>query len=164
MDLEMYFCQHCVKTGENLCDTADPLETERAKNYFRGYFSEDTNPNKCPYCGSKIIKINILTYDFYAIAEVSNYNSDFRDAMIELRQKDVIEYGLKMAEINRQLMLMDELEEKDDSNILKCPYCNSKDLVRISELGKALKVGFFGLRGADDLGKTWECQNCGSKF
>ena len=105
-----------------------------------------------------------MTYDFYAIAEVSNYNSDFRDAMIELRQKDVIEYGLKMAEINRQLMLMDELEEKDDSNVLKCPYCNSKDLVRISELGKALKVGFFGLRGADDLGKTWECQNCGSKF
>ena len=47
---------------------------------------------------------------------------------------------------------------------LKCPYCESTDLTKLSVLGKAAKVGLFGIFGAGSLGKTWKCNNCGSKF
>lgn len=50
------------------------------------------------------------------------------------------------------------------SNIPKCPICNSTNLTKISNAGKAAKVGFFGIFGAGDLGKTWKCNNCGSRF
>ena len=29
---------------------------------------------------------------------------------------------------------------------------------------KATKIGLFGLFDAGDIGKTWKCNNCGSKF
>lgn len=46
----------------------------------------------------------------------------------------------------------------------KCPICQSINLTKISELKKAAKVGLFGIFGAGDIGKTWKCNNCGSRF
>lgn len=46
----------------------------------------------------------------------------------------------------------------------KCPICGSMNLTKISTVGKVAKVGFFGIFGAGDIGKTWKCNNCGSKF
>lgn len=45
-----------------------------------------------------------------------------------------------------------------------CPVCKSHNIQRISTIGKYAKVGVFGILGADDLGKTWKCNVCGSKF
>ena len=50
------------------------------------------------------------------------------------------------------------------ANAPKCPICNSTKLSKISTASKATKVGLFGIFGAGDLGKTWKCNNCGSKF
>lgn len=46
----------------------------------------------------------------------------------------------------------------------KCPICGSARLSKISTMKKAGKVGLFGIFGAGDIGKTWKCDNCGSKF
>lgn len=46
----------------------------------------------------------------------------------------------------------------------KCPICQSTNLSKISSLKKAAKVGLFGIFGAGDIGKTWKCNNCGSRF
>ena len=46
----------------------------------------------------------------------------------------------------------------------KCPICGSTNLSKLSNVGKAAKIGLFGILGAGDLGKTWKCNNCGSKF
>ena len=45
-----------------------------------------------------------------------------------------------------------------------CPFCSSTNLTKISSVGKAVKISLFGLFGADDMGKTWRCNNCGGKF
>lgn len=46
-----------------------------------------------------------------------------------------------------------------------CPYCHSTDLIKISNAKKTVKAIAFGIFGAlDDAGKTWKCNNCGSKF
>lgn len=53
---------------------------------------------------------------------------------------------------------------KPDPLLPHCPFCSSTDLSKISNLGKAVKLHLFGLLGADDLGKTYKCNNCGGKF
>ena len=46
----------------------------------------------------------------------------------------------------------------------KCPICGSTNLSKISMMKKATKIAAFGIFGMGDNGKTWKCNNCGSKF
>lgn len=46
----------------------------------------------------------------------------------------------------------------------KCPICGSTNLKKITGTRKAMKIGLFGLFGAGDLGKTYQCEQCGAKF
>lgn len=49
-------------------------------------------------------------------------------------------------------------------NIPKCPICGSTNLSKITIAQKAGKIALFGIFGMGDNGKTWKCNNCGSKF
>ncbi|MBO5054857.1 MAG: hypothetical protein J6C64_00675 [Lachnospiraceae bacterium] len=50
-------------------------------------------------------------------------------------------------------------------NMPKCPICGLIELSKIIVAKRAIKAGLFGIFGAvDDAGKTWKCNNCGSKF
>ena len=50
------------------------------------------------------------------------------------------------------------------SNTPKCPICGSTSLSKITLAKKATKIALFGIFGMGDNGKTWKCNNCGSKF
>ena len=45
-----------------------------------------------------------------------------------------------------------------------CPSCSSTNLTKITIAKKGLKVALFGIFGTVDNGKTWKCNNCGTKF
>lgn len=49
-------------------------------------------------------------------------------------------------------------------NVPKCPICGSTNLSKITVGKKAAKISILGLFGMGDAGKTWKCNNCGSKF
>lgn len=53
---------------------------------------------------------------------------------------------------------------KPEENVPKCPICGSTNLKKITGTRKAMKIGLFGLFGAGDLGKTYQCGQCGAKF
>lgn len=91
--------------------------------------------------------------DYIDIRKISE-EPKFVKAMMELHKTDIIEYTAKMSQFKQQ----------NDSNIPKCPTCGSTNLSKLSTTGKAAKVGLFGIFGAGDLGKTYRCNNCGSKF
>lgn len=91
--------------------------------------------------------------DYFEICKISE-EPKFIKAMLELHKTDIIEYTAKMSQFKQQ----------NDSNIPKCPTCGSTNLSKLSTTGKAAKVGLFGIFGAGDLGKTYRCNNCGSKF
>lgn len=57
-----------------------------------------------------------------------------------------------------------EAELKTNVYIPKCPICQSTDLSKISMAKKTIKIVAFGIFGMGDNGKTWKCNNCGSKF
>lgn len=50
-----------------------------------------------------------------------------------------------------------------NANQLKCPYCNSINISKISTLNRAVSVGVFGL-SSSKVGKQWHCNKCKSDF
>ena len=113
-------------------------------------------------CGGNLIKTNISETDFDILCDISPDN-DFIKAMINLKESDPIEYQLKMSQFKTQVQQQKSNSVRND-NSPKCPICNSTNLSKISTAKKATKVGLFGIFGAGDIGKTWKCNNCGSKF
>ena len=57
-------------------------------------------------------------------------------------------------------------KEADKRNYVpRCPVCGSSNIGKITVAKRAAKTAVFGAIGAmDDIGKTWKCNNCGSKF
>lgn len=54
-------------------------------------------------------------------------------------------------------------EEKKQANVVKCPYCSSTNVSKISTLGRVASVGLFGL-ASGKVGKQWHCNQCKSDF
>ena len=76
----------------------------------------------------------------------------------EIFEQFEIAYG-KVPEIMRI-----NQEERESRYKPKCPICQSTNLSKISSLSKAAKIAAFGVFGMGDNGKTWKCNQCGSKF
>ncbi len=126
---------------------------------------DDDNLEKCPKCFSNKWSVNELYSDLKRISS----DESFIQAMIKLHDEDPIEYQLKL----QQLKNAKEVERNNNQirqeyytnkNVPQCPICQSTDLSKISSEWKAARIGLFGIFGADDIGKTWECNNCGCKF
>lgn len=66
---------------------------------------------------------------------------------------------------DNQAKAEEQAKQQKAQNVPKCPICGSTNLTKITVTKKAIKTGLFGIFGAiDDAGKTWKCNDCGSKF
>ena len=102
--------------------------------------------------------------DALAIYTVTR-STEIIDAMIELKQKDIIEYGLKLAQFKTQLEQQKSAKEKAKTdNRLKCPTCGSAKVIRIPGLSKAIWVALQGVYSIGKISKTFQCMNCGYKW
>lgn len=54
-------------------------------------------------------------------------------------------------------------ESKKSKILVKCTYCGSTDVKKISTLGRASSVTLLGL-ASKKIGKQFHCNNCGSDF
>lgn len=132
---------------------------------FNGYWPYlEENYNICKECGGFLESTNIDSNDFWIIWNISHDNN-FIEAMINLKQKDIIEYELKMSQFRNQV----QLKKQQESNVAlqtnqpKCPTCNSTNIRKISSTKKAASIIGFGLL-SNNIGKTYECKNCGYKW
>lgn len=58
-----------------------------------------------------------------------------------------------------------KVEEYHNNRVkIACPVCHSESLDKISNVGKVVKVGVFGILGAGDIGKKYRCNSCGYRF
>lgn len=46
---------------------------------------------------------------------------------------------------------------------VKCPYCNSTNVTKISTVDRVVSTGLFGLT-SKKIGKQWHCNECKSNF
>ncbi|MBR1781128.1 MAG: hypothetical protein IJ751_07005 [Oscillospiraceae bacterium] len=48
--------------------------------------------------------------------------------------------------------------------LVRCPYCNSYEVEKISQVTKAANVAAFGIFSLGKVTKQWHCNNCKSNF
>lgn len=47
---------------------------------------------------------------------------------------------------------------------VKCPYCNSTNVKKITKASKAGSIALFGVFAIGKATKEWHCNNCNSNF
>ena len=107
------------------------------------------------------IKPLISKDDAYTIY-LATKSTEIIDAMIELKQKDIIEYGLKLSQFKTQLA-QQKSSNVQNNNKPKCPTCNSTNLKRVSTTSKVVSVAMWGLL-SQKAKKTWHCNSCGYEW
>ena len=120
----------------------------------------------CDYCGSPLKETE---YIFDEAIEYGDIKPEIRKAIFEKYIKNNPLYSEEAVKDREEkedwemISLPSSYKPKED-NIPKCPICQSTNLSKITNTRKAGKIALFGIFGAGDLGKTWKCNNCGSKF
>lgn len=162
MKYNIKFCKNCYKNGNSLAP-------QNTLEYYAGYMvcmkaEKLANMTKCPLCGyDGLIEKNITEKELDIIGIASDYNRQLLDAMIDLKEKNIIEYELKMTQFRNQVEQQKSNAAQVQNNLPKCPTCGSTNIKKISASRKMLGAIGFGL-----LSKTarsqWECNNCGNKW
>lgn len=160
MSSEIKFCKKCSQTGKNMIGSSNQKNVGFGKGYIIGW---DDNISICPFCNSTLIDITLPLEDYLVIRKISNYNRQLLEAMIDLHDKDIIEYELKMSQFRAQAEQQKSTENSQHDNVPKCPTCGSTNIQKISasvKLGGAMMFGIFSKTAKSQ----WKCMNCGSKW
>ena len=155
------FCPICNKTKQNM----NWCNNEKYKEFSKGYHFvciPKDDVEICPFCKQGKLVDSLLTFDeFEIIDDVSDSNRQFREAMIKLKQDDIIEFQSRISQFKSQLQQQESSKKVD--NVPKCPTCNSTNIEKISLTKKAVGGALFGLFSSD-VRKTMHCKNCGAKW
>lgn len=105
---------------------------------------------ECPYCHNQVDKTpeNINYYEY----RTGNIFSTWQEVVRDL-------YGLPKEKENHDLPAL-----PIQVITVKCPYCNSTDTKKLSNLTKVGHVALFGIFAIGKVSKQWHCNNCNSDF
>lgn len=172
------YAEHCPDCGfpikeymekHNLIDTYKKMICPKCAHMYAG-FGEDSDPIylNCKFCNTPVIQTDITQNDFYKIYENPNTTEIEKELANQYGNnrfsQEAYEHRLSVIAEENNKHEAERKQESQQQNIPKCPICQSTDLSKISNTKKAAKIGLFGLFGAGDIGKTWQCNNCGSRF
>lgn len=65
--------------------------------------------------------------------------------------------------ISNNLGYTKKVPSSNGSFYIKCPYCNSDDVEKITSMSRAGSFAVSGM-GSGKIGKQWHCNNCKSDF
>ncbi|MCM1234298.1 MAG: hypothetical protein NC489_29695 [Ruminococcus flavefaciens] len=104
--------------------------------------------------GAKITAVILLigiVFCIVCIAKVNTYNAKIKNMSADEYISDRFANAIP--------------ETKKVSGItIKCPYCQSTNTKKISNVSKAGSVAVFGVLAAGKVSKQWHCNNCKSDF
>lgn len=150
------YCPNCKKN--NRLDMSPQKRTPAA--YLYSYVNREEN--ECPYCHCRLLPMNIDVFEYNTILDISG-DPEFTQAMDDLKQKDPIEFQLKMSQFKTQLQQQESSKQTEENNQPHCPTCGSTDIQKISGTKRWLSTGLFGL-ASSDIGKSMCCKKCGYKW
>ena len=126
------------------------------EKYFTvGYFSPDKESDKifCKYHPEEVLQFSKLTYEEYNILGSVSSSFHFMQAMEDLKEKDIIEFNLKMSQFRTQAG-----QQTQEDNKVRCPKCSCTD-IGVANRGYSILTGFIG------SGKSMNvCKKCGYKW
>ena len=118
----------------------------------------DDNVHMWNSCCGKLETVDIDPKDVIIMSHISNDN-DFLLAMIDLKEKDIIEYNLKMSQFKTQ----DEQQKRSSAekdNIPRCPNCHRSNIQKIGGMERAGSILMLGVF-SNKINKSFKCKNCG---
>lgn len=162
----LVYCPKCVEKYKN-----------KMKDLFiggyNGYYSIIVPPqNMVCQCGAKLIESPITIKEFDVIQTVTK-NRDIIKSMMELKEKDPIEFELKMSQFRLQANEINKVQEqkrqqeqaaKEAQKIAQqkatvvCPRCGCTDIA-VTNRGFSLVWGFIGSGTPMNV-----CRKCGRKW
>lgn len=113
--------------------------------------------HKANNCNGNLKMINISETDFDLLCDISSDKS-FLQAMIDLKENDIIEYNLKMSQFKSQLEQQKSSKAKND-NTPRCPHCKSTNIKPISVLNRGASIAVLGVF-SKKINKSFECLDC----
>ena len=137
------------------------------------YIGKEKDPKKavCHACETKLLPVpeEYLTPSGFMfvspkakeiledkIKQGPNYDSDAYDNRDEI---------ILAKEEKRKEEVQSMINDYNNASFkVTCPICKSHNVTKISNVGKVVKVGAFGILGAGDIGKTYKCKACGYRF
>ena len=150
------YCPNCKKN--NRTHNSSMYVTSAA--YYSAYINKEEQT--CQYCGCNLLPMNIDVFEFGTIVDISG-DPSFIEAMDDLKQKDPIEFQLKMSQFKTQLQQQESSKQIEEANQPHCPTCGSTNIQKISGTKRWFSTGLFGL-ASGDIGKSMCCKKCGYKW
>lgn len=121
-----------------------------------GFTKESLTHDECPVCHSN----NWIDADISILKKIST-DTNFIQAMMDLKEKDIIEYQLKLSQFKaqvenkKQVQQQAKIQKQIEDNTVKCPRCGCTD-IGVTNRGHSLVWGFIGSREARNV-----CKKCG---
>lgn len=124
-------------------------------------YNEKLNQLICPFCSNNLVDTGLPIDDFHLIGKVTDYNRQVLDLMMELHEKDLIEYQLKLNQFKRQQEQHEAIKEQErESNRPHCPTCGSINIKKITGTERAASVIGLGIF-SKKINKSYKCEHCG---
>lgn len=160
MDNNVKFCSSCNETGINEMATAF-VEGSRPFNFNKGMIRpyEIKSQNICPYCGNNLRDTGITDDDMDSLWDVSDSDRQFLEAMIDLKEKDPIEYQLKLNQFKTQVKQQENSKKVEEDSKPKCPNCHSTNIKPISGTERAMSIIGLGMF-SKKINKSFKCLDC----
>lgn len=120
-------------------------------------YTSTYNIHKDNNCNGNLIETSLSYDDFCVLCDISEDNN-FLQAMIDLKEKDIIEYNLKMSQFKSQLEQQKSNKIQSDTTP-RCPHCKSTNIKPISGLNRGASIAMLGIF-SKKINKSFECLNC----
>lgn len=139
--------------GHMMCCSECKIEK---KEPFYGYYPFMSEDAICQEHYCKMEKVPISCDEYCIISRISR-DVNFLEAMIKLKETDIIEYESRMSQFRNQVEQQKKASEVVNKNTVKCPKCGSTN-IQIVPRKWSLLTGFM-------TNKTDRvCVNCKHKF
>lgn len=150
MQKYLRYCPICVKENHRNAEHSDLYVAGMVDYYKDDNFANTT----CMYHqDTQLIQMHITCEEFQIIRQISN-DPSFVLSMNDLKDKDIIEYNLKLSQIKSNLASI-QVVDKQHANQPHCPKCGST-AIATGARGVNYLWGFIG------ASKTVNrCSNCG---
>lgn len=120
---------------------------------------------KCLKCGEDtLLATNMTDEEFCVLCKAAPKNNDLCSLMIDLKEKDPIEYQLKISQFKTQVQQQESIKkQQSEQSKVHCPYCNSTNVKKISSTERVASVAMMGIF-SKKINKSFKCNACGGIF
>ena len=167
MSKEVKYCKRCIKEPSLYINKVKSVtgwsDDEIKKNFTIGYYTprKERDMKYCDYHHDEILETSNFTFEEYNAIEAISTDISFVQSMESLKEKDPIEFQLKLAQFKATTVQQESATQQQ--NVPKCPTCGSTNIKKISAGSRWLSTGLFGI-SSSKMGKSMECRNCGYKW